>query len=119
MKWKETILDYSCWFLNYHIDLNAVMSAFLKMIISDLQVSDRQYCAFSILSVIGEANDSESYMVLHIPAKAIHYNLNDETFDKICDFDPGCEDTGGTRSEGLLKFWFFHAFQYIETLACV
>lgn len=52
-------------------------------------------------------------MVLHIPGKAIRYNLNDKTFTKICDFDPGHEVINGSQ----LKFEWSHAYHYMETLA--
>lgn len=63
--------------------------AFPEMIRDYLDVLDLNYYAFSILGVIREVNDAESCMVLHIPGKAIRYNLKDKTFDKICEFDPG------------------------------
>lgn len=34
----------------------------------------------SKLGIIREANDEESYMMLHIPGKAVRYNLNVKTF---------------------------------------
>lgn len=66
-----------------------------------------------------EANDAESYGVAQ-PWKAtedlrfwaIHYK-----FDKICDFEQNGEDIEGSRFEGSLKFGWFDAFQYTETLA--
>ncbi|TYH61452.1 hypothetical protein ES332_D07G053300v1 [Gossypium tomentosum] len=49
--------------------------------------SDLNYYVFSVLCIVREADDEESHMVLHIPEKAIHYNLKDRSFKKICDLD--------------------------------
>lgn len=113
----ENEIDYSSWFVKYHIDLNAITVAFLEMIRGYLDVLDLNYYAFSILGVIREANDAESYMVLHIPGKIIRDKLNEKTSDKICEIDPGRADIEGSHLEGSLKF--FYCFQYTETLACV
>ncbi|XVF54914.1 hypothetical protein PTKIN_Ptkin05aG0218800 [Pterospermum kingtungense] len=43
--------------------------------------------SFVILGVVREANDEDSYMVLHVPGKAIRYNFKDDSFKTICDFD--------------------------------
>lgn len=37
----------------------------------------------SKLGIIREANDEESYMMLHIPGKAVRYNLNVKTFSGL------------------------------------
>lgn len=75
--------------MKHHIDLNAITMAFPEMIRDYLDVLDLNYYAFSMLGVIREVNDAESCIVLHIPGKAIRYNLKDKTFEKICEFDPG------------------------------
>ncbi|KAH9648011.1 F-box protein [Citrus sinensis] len=106
--------DYSGWFVKYHVDLDALIDAFPEI---DASLDDFQqpsaYNEYSILGIIREANDEEPYMVLHIPGKAIRYNLNDKTFTKICDFDPGHEVINGSQ----LKFEWSHAYHYMETLA--
>ncbi|OMO52212.1 hypothetical protein COLO4_37351 [Corchorus olitorius] len=73
--------DYSSWFVKYHVDLEAISAAFPGMMIRN-----PSGYVFSILSVVREAVDEESYLVLHIPGMAIHYNLKYGIFRKICDF---------------------------------
>ncbi|KAK9181427.1 hypothetical protein WN944_024564 [Citrus x changshan-huyou] len=106
--------DYSGWFVKYHVNLDALINAFPEI---DASLDDFQqpsaYHEYSILGIIREANDEQSYMVLHIRGKAIRYNLNDKTFTKICDFDPGHEVINGSQ----LKFEWSHASHYIEILA--
>ncbi|KAH9678706.1 F-box protein [Citrus sinensis] len=106
--------DYSGWFVKYHVNLDALINAFPEI---DASLDDFQqpsaYHEYSILGIIREANDEQSYMVLHIRGKAIRYNLNDKTFTKICDFDPGHEVINGSQ----LKFEWSHAYHYIEILA--
>lgn len=67
---------------------------------------------YTILGIIWEANDEDSYVVLQIPGKTIDYKLNDNTFTKLCYFDPGHEDNQAPQ----LKFELFHAYHYMENL---
>lgn len=83
--------DYSRWFVKYRVDLEGMTVAFPEMISSILYPSQMDYFGFSILCIVREANEAESYMVLHMPGKVIRYNFNDKTFDKIIDFGSGHE----------------------------
>ncbi|XP_017633902.1 F-box protein At5g07610-like [Gossypium arboreum] len=64
-----------------------------------------------------EADDEESYMVLHIPEKAIHYNLKDGSFKKICDLD--ADENGYKGSPVLISLTYFWAHHFIQTLSRV
>ncbi|XWS60129.1 hypothetical protein CRYUN_Cryun07bG0007900 [Craigia yunnanensis] len=64
-----------------------------------------------------EADDEESYMVLHIPDKAIQYNLKDGSLKKICDFAPDDNDNRGSPT--LISLRYFWADQFIQTLFCL
>ncbi|KAH1131474.1 hypothetical protein J1N35_002852 [Gossypium stocksii] len=63
--------DYSGWFVKYNINLDPLIVAYPGMVRTYLDPSDLHYYAFSIFYIVREANDEESYMVLHIPEKAI------------------------------------------------
>ncbi|TXG70578.1 hypothetical protein EZV62_005513 [Acer yangbiense] len=106
----EMETDYSRWFVKYQVDLNGLTIAFPKMITRGLDPSDLHYYGFVILGIIREADDGESYMVSHIPGKVIRYNLNDKTFNMICDF---------SRYPEYLRFNWFDSYHYIETLASI
>ncbi|PPR84415.1 hypothetical protein GOBAR_AA36294 [Gossypium barbadense] len=75
----EVESDYSGWFVKYNIDLDPLMVRTYR------DPSDLNYYVFSIFYIVREANDEESYMVLHIPEKAVRYSLKDGSFKKICD----------------------------------
>ncbi|OMO52202.1 hypothetical protein COLO4_37365 [Corchorus olitorius] len=60
--------DYSGWSVRYRVDLDQVTIAFPEMIRDNYDPSDVHYYMFSVLCVVREVNDEESYMVLHIPA---------------------------------------------------
>lgn len=108
--------DYSRWFVKYRVDLDGITVAFPEMISSILCPPNMDYYRFSIICIIREANEAESYMVLHIPGKVIRYNFNDKTFDKICDFGSGHDQ--GIRYWASLVEWV-DVYQYIESLAWV
>uniref|UniRef100_A0A5B7BNX6 F-box domain-containing protein n=1 Tax=Davidia involucrata TaxID=16924 RepID=A0A5B7BNX6_DAVIN len=100
--------DYS-WFVKYEVDLAQVFAAF-----PDLMISKKNHTEFSILSVVREENEQESFLVLHFPGKAIRYKFKDETFKKIFDFGPsGCISNSCTEH---LRFRWFDVCHYIETL---
>ncbi|XVF49413.1 hypothetical protein PTKIN_Ptkin04bG0009900 [Pterospermum kingtungense] len=110
--------DYSGWFVKYHIDLDPVTGAFPEMMRTFVDPSSLYYYEFSILCIVREANDEDSYMVLEIPDKAIQYNLKDGSFNKICDLAPhdDNDNIGGSRVAFLRCFC---AHQFIQTLASV
>ncbi|KAK2653419.1 hypothetical protein Ddye_013275 [Dipteronia dyeriana] len=115
----EMETDYSGWFVKYRVDLNIITIPFPEMITTYLDPTYLHYYKFAIFGIIREAGDEESYTVLHLPGKAIRYNLNNKTFNKICDFSPGCEDIQDIGYQGYLNFSWFNSFHYIETLASI
>ncbi|XVF11370.1 hypothetical protein REPUB_Repub08aG0022000 [Reevesia pubescens] len=64
-----------------------------------------------------EANDEESYMVLHIPDKAIRYNLKDGSFKKISDLD--ADENDYRRSPTLISLTYFWDEHFIQTLSFI
>ncbi|XP_031281986.1 F-box protein At5g07610-like isoform X1 [Pistacia vera] len=102
--------DYSGWVMKYHVDLREVAIAFPEMVRSYIGLGN-YYEKYSILCVVREEKDEDSYMVIHVPKKAIRYNFKDRTFKKLHDFEPGFDDT--------IQHNCFSAFQYTESLAHV
>ncbi|XVE63852.1 hypothetical protein DITRI_Ditri07aG0054500 [Diplodiscus trichospermus] len=105
--------DVSRWFVKYQVDLNALISAYPEMTNSSSQPSDSDYHAFRILAVVCKENEA-SFMVLHIPGKAISYSFKDKSFTLLHDFAPGCTDI-----EGCIMFESDDAYPYIPTFAIV
>ena len=92
--------------VKYRVDLLAVAAAFPGW---------SRY-GFSILSIVREEEDEDSYLVVHIPNKAIRYNFKDKSFEKVHEFAPvGIEN----EVESTLECRWSHAFQYTESLAYV
>ncbi|KAM7461777.1 hypothetical protein LguiA_029898 [Lonicera macranthoides] len=81
--------DYSGWFVKYRVDLDVLMNAFPESISRHLDPSDLHYYQFVILGLVRGEDDEDSFVVLHIPGKAIGYRFKDRTFRKLCDFPPG------------------------------
>ncbi|KAM7465804.1 hypothetical protein LguiB_013366 [Lonicera macranthoides] len=112
--------DYSGWFVKYRVDLDALMNAFPESISRYLDPSDLHYYRFVILGLFRGEDDEDSFLVLHIPGKAIGYRFRDRTFRKLCDFPPGETDIECEGSESSLKFTgWFDAFEFVESLSCV
>lgn len=101
----EMARDYSCWFVKYHIDLNAVPISFLKMIRN----------TFSILCVVQAEVDEDSYLVINTSGKVVRYNFKDKSFYKLCDI-ADTKEVIGTESSIMMDS--SHAYQYIESLSC-
>lgn len=108
--------DYSGWFVKYHVDLHEVGIAFPKMM--QRLLWDPMYYSFAILAIVREEEDDRSFMVLHVPGEIVRYNLVDKSFAKICDVAPENCDSNG-MIEDALRYFYFHAFQYIETVTCI
>ncbi|TXG70550.1 hypothetical protein EZV62_005485 [Acer yangbiense] len=116
--------DYSGWFVKYRVDVDGITIAFPKTIrshhVHELFHNEEFNHEFSVLEIIREANEEESYMVLLTPGgKVIQYSFYDNTFKKIFDLSPcpkyrNCENLRDT-----MKFSCFEAYQYIGTLASV
>ncbi|XWS51568.1 hypothetical protein CRYUN_Cryun12cG0187900 [Craigia yunnanensis] len=105
--------DFSKWFVKYQVDLNALISAYPEMTHSNSHPSEWDYHAFRVLAVVCKEIKG-SFMVLHIPGKAISYSFKDKTSTLLHDFAPGCTDI-----EGCTTFKFDDAYPYIETFAIV
>ncbi|KAK1576636.1 hypothetical protein Q3G72_015448 [Acer saccharum] len=116
--------DYSGWFVKYRFDVDGITIAFPEMIRSHhvhaLFHNEEFNHEFSILEIIREANEEESYMVLLTPGgKVIQYSFYDNTFKKIFDLSPCPKYRMCENLRDPLKFPCFEAFQYVGTLASV
>ncbi|KAL5745898.1 hypothetical protein ACOSP7_027044 [Xanthoceras sorbifolium] len=108
--------DYSGWMVKYRVDLLTVAAAFPEMARSYLDPLDFHYYGFSILSIVREEDDNNSYLVVHLPNKAIRYNFKDKSFKKLHEFAPIGTDI---EEAATLEYRCFYAFQYSESLAYV
>ncbi|KAJ0235297.1 F-box protein [Hirschfeldia incana] len=104
----------SSWSLKYHVDLEPLAAAFPEMIRTEYY-TDRKIYSFSVIGFIKGETDAESYIVLHIPNKAVKYNFIDKTFKKLCSFKPSQDDDDG----GHYFCGFRRSFHFIESLANV
>ncbi|TXG70567.1 hypothetical protein EZV62_005502 [Acer yangbiense] len=77
--------DYSGWMIKYRVDLLSIAAAFPEMVRSyrDPLMEYLCYYGFSILSIVREEEDEDSYLVVHIPNKAIRYNFKDKSFGRF------------------------------------
>ncbi|XP_050225882.1 F-box protein At5g07610-like [Mercurialis annua] len=109
--------DYSRWFVKYRVDLGVIRS-FPEMIKTELEPTVLNYYAYQIWSIVRGKNDEDSYMVLHLPAKIVRYNLKDGSFKKLCNFTPG---KGATKykQENAMNLKYYRAYEYIKSLATV
>ncbi|WZY80168.1 hypothetical protein YC2023_026552 [Brassica napus] len=100
------------WFLKYHVDLEPLAAAFPEMIRTEYYTYRKIY-SFSVIGFVkGETDAESSYIVLHIPNKAVKYYFISKTFKKLCSFETS--DDGGENFYG-----FGRSFQFIESLANV
>ncbi|MBA0785855.1 hypothetical protein Gotri_028072 [Gossypium trilobum] len=113
----EVESDYSGWFVKYNINLDPLIVAYPGMVRTYWDPSDLNYYAFSIFYIVREANDEESYMVLHIPEKAIRYSLKDGSFKKICDLD--ANEAEYRSSPALILLAYCCVGEFIQTLSPV
>ncbi|KAM7499505.1 hypothetical protein LguiA_023919 [Lonicera macranthoides] len=110
--------DYSGWFVKFRVDLDALMNAFPESISRYLDPSDLHYYKFVILGLVRGEDDEDSFIVLHVPGKAILYRFRDRIFKKLYDFPPG--QTGISVSDSYLEYCgWFDAFEFVESLSCV
>ncbi|KAK1575398.1 hypothetical protein Q3G72_005129 [Acer saccharum] len=72
--------------MKYRVDLLSVATAFPEMIKSNHDPSHLHY-RFSILSIVREEKDEDSYLLPNLSKKAIRYNFEDESFKKLHDFE--------------------------------
>ncbi|OMO52192.1 hypothetical protein COLO4_37368 [Corchorus olitorius] len=106
--------DFSGWFVKYEVDLSQLISAYPEMTRSNSNQSnwDWDYHAFRVLAIFSKG--IESFMVLHIPGKAICYSFRDKTCTLLHDFAPNCPDI-----DGVTIFEPNDAYPYLRTFACV
>ncbi|KAK9292314.1 hypothetical protein L1049_020279 [Liquidambar formosana] len=98
--------DYSGWFVKYKVDLGAVSSLFSDIRPNNYEeLSKLRYRDLSILCLVREEKDEESFLVMRTPEVVVRYRFQDKTLKKLCDFT-----VRHARPE---------AYQYIETLAQV
>ncbi|GMJ00167.1 hypothetical protein like AT5G07610 [Hibiscus trionum] len=109
--------DYSGWFVKYRVDLNPVAVSFPEMVRGYVDPIDLQFYAFSILCVVRDGTDEGSFMVLHLPNKAIRYNFKDNSFIKLHDFAL-LRSRAEIVGDNSLEFEWFDAYQFIESFAC-
>ncbi|OMO52211.1 hypothetical protein COLO4_37350 [Corchorus olitorius] len=125
----EMARDMSGWFLKYKVDFHPIAAVFPEM----LYGSDDIYrYTYTILGVIQEKTDDDSFLVLHIPnKKAIWYNFKDASFTMFHDFaslytqvvSGVGRDIGRVflfldqRKIGSLEYC--DTYQFIESFACV
>ena len=112
----EMRTDYSGWFVKHRVDLGGVAAAFPEMIRTYLDPEDSHYYGYSLLGVESEENDDDSYLLLHLPNKVVHYDFKDKTFKKFVDVAPDGNQAADASS---LQYRWFGAFQYYQCLACV
>ena len=102
--------------MKYQVDLNPIAAAFPEMARGYVDPIELHSYAFSILCVVHEETDEDSFLVLHLPNKAIRYNFRDSSFRKLHDFAPLRTRLGGDNS---LEFECFDAYRFLVSLACV
>ncbi|KDO52564.1 hypothetical protein CISIN_1g0405681mg, partial [Citrus sinensis] len=112
----EMRTDYSGWFVKHHVDLGGVTAAFPEMIRTYRDPQDLDYYEYSILGVVREENDDDSYMLLHLPNKVVHYDLKDNTLKEVLDVASNGSHAVDASS---LQYRWFGAFQYHKSLASV
>ncbi|XP_010423187.1 PREDICTED: F-box protein At5g07610-like [Camelina sativa] len=100
----------SSWSLKYNVDLEPLLAAFPEMIRTEYY-TDRWIYTFSVIRFVKEETDAESYIVLHIPNKAVKYNFITKTFKKLCPLVNDAPEDAFYR--------FQRTFQFIESLANV
>ncbi|KAA8536820.1 hypothetical protein F0562_029298 [Nyssa sinensis] len=94
----EMKMDYSEWFVRYHVDLNTVVTV-------TATPPD-----FFVLCLLRGEIEEDSALVLYMVGQVISYNLNDKTSNKICDLKLRHSDVAYLKE---YKYLIVH--QYIET----
>ncbi|KAL2227258.1 UNVERIFIED_CONTAM: hypothetical protein Sindi_2084500 [Sesamum indicum] len=89
--------DYSEWFVKYRVDRTVVAAAFPQM----------HYGDFSVFALV-RAEEECWFLLLRTPSKVVRVNLDCYTFEEIFH-----------SRDALFRPSLPHAFEYIESLACV
>ncbi|GLT28673.1 hypothetical protein SLA2020_035850 [Shorea laevis] len=108
--------DYSKWVVRYHVDLDALVSAYPEMLRSYLDSRESSYYAFIVLLLIREEKEESSSLLLHIPGKIISYNIRNKTIRELCHLPTNSRGNG--EGKEALQFGWLDAYQYFESLAC-
>ncbi|XP_065871766.1 F-box protein At5g07610 [Euphorbia lathyris] len=108
--------DRSGWSVKYRVNLDGIVSGFPGMIRSYIDPSELNYYVFEILCIVEGEREDDSYMVLHIPANIIRYDLKTRSFKKLCDFPPAGLSDSDHRREDAASFYYSNAHPYIESL---
>ncbi|OMO52208.1 hypothetical protein COLO4_37347 [Corchorus olitorius] len=113
----EMATDFSGWFLKYEVDLHPIAAAFPEMFCD----SDKYpYYLYSILGIVQEETDDDSFLVLHIPKKkAIRYNFKDGSFREFHDFAPFYTQVTSRFRRKIEDLEYSDAYQFIQSFACV
>lgn len=120
--------DGTEWYVKYQVNVEDVVNAFPHMIQRYHDPTDWNHLAMSVLCVVrGEKEEEEeAFMILHIPKMIIRYNLRDNTFYKLCEFENKSIEENQFEDEDedyeapiSLQFNRFGAFQYVESLFCM
>ncbi|KAM5553568.1 F-box protein [Rosa sericea] len=98
--------DRSGWFVKYNGDFGALAAAFPKMVTNK---PNRPY-VFSLVNLLRGEKEEELIIVLTIPEGVIGYNVQDKTFEKLCNL---------SLSERKMQQMTFKAHQYIEVVASI
>lgn len=102
--------DYSGWFVKYNVDIATVGIAFPELV----QIPNNWYIGCSVLDIVREESDEESYMVISVGGKFVEYRLVDGSFKTICD---ASQHNDG--DDPLLYYHWCNSHEYIESLSCI
>uniref|UniRef100_A0A5B7BI65 F-box domain-containing protein n=1 Tax=Davidia involucrata TaxID=16924 RepID=A0A5B7BI65_DAVIN len=116
----EMEIDYSKWFVKYHVDLDAMFVAFPHMVPSVLDPYTMTFHDFNILCLLQEEKEEKSRLLLSIRGKSspkvFSYDLSDMTVRELPVTIPRHFHL---NVKGLWRCKWYYAYQYSETLACV
>ncbi|KAK4489388.1 hypothetical protein RD792_005197 [Penstemon davidsonii] len=112
--------DYSEWFVKYQVDLSPVLAVYPEMIRDfDNPTMGLLYYNFSVFCIVRvEEDEDESFLVLHIPGKAIRYNLVRKTFKNLKKLE-GEFDGHECHQGSFNSYMYAPGYQYIESMSCV
>ncbi|CAN4088561.1 unnamed protein product [Withania somnifera] len=107
----ELEVDYSRWFVKYHVDLDFLPNLYPSMVNQEVNPPE-DYAYSNVFSVICFLEDE---VVLSLPGKIILYNLGNGMIKELADVKPASFRLfiDGARYDG------FEMYKHVETLACV
>nr|XP_043616134.1 F-box protein At5g07610-like [Erigeron canadensis] len=86
----EMLSDHSGWFVKYQMELDELPTAYPEMINSEEHPSSPDYYIFEVLDLVRGEEEKDTFLVIRIPNKIISFNVIDESFKEILDFNDGC-----------------------------